>query len=173
MTVPQIARPHPVIMTPDEMRERERLLRGRYFLVRQGTLGEIMKCKRCGGKHAYLTLACIERPFSGITAGVYAYYRTQPALGMTGRSQLSHAEQERLAAMDRIFGKRPDLATSHSEMARKLNQEDGAGKEGDLNLGGVALGVLEPISPVKAQQLVDAINTRAQTKVLDITQLDR
>jgi hypothetical protein len=58
-TLPDFVRP------PDEAEERDRLLAQRYFLVRQGSLGEIFRCRECKGKHSYLTLRCVERPFSG------------------------------------------------------------------------------------------------------------
>lgn len=55
------------IITPVQEREIQRIARARWFLLRNdGGHGERLRCGRCGGRHAYFTLACIERPFHGL-----------------------------------------------------------------------------------------------------------
>lgn len=41
----------------------------RWFLIK---LDEQARCGNCGGKHGYVTLGCIERPWNGITDMTYA-----------------------------------------------------------------------------------------------------
>ena len=144
--------------TPQEVQERERILRGKFFLVQQsgGPMGEVMRCRRCGGKHRYLTLQCIEQPFSGITGGLYAYYYH---MGDSGAFALlppdKRAKYELLVRQ--FTGGTPDIATSHPELARKFNQQGNA-----LDLAGIALGILERVAPSEARRLVDRINMTAQ-----------
>lgn len=170
-----IQRVHPDIMTPDEMREYERVLKSRFFLVRQGALGERMICRRkdargtviggCGGTHTYITFMCIERPFSGLAPGLYARWRTSPALF---RNDLSPDEQSRLERLDRFFGPQKDFRTSHPRLAQSMSLDD---RDGDI--GKLAVGILEPITRQKAEQLVIAINRRAGRDALTIDTLDQ
>lgn len=176
MTQADYQRVVPHIMTPQEFRDREDILAHRYYIVRQGTIGEYMRCKGfadhagCGGVHNYLTLHCVERPFSSVTRGLYVWYRANPAAG-AGRSQLRPDEQRKLAELDRrIFGMRvpTSLSSTHPELARKL----AGGDQNSYDLGGIALGILEPISAAKAQRLVDMINMRAGRQIITLDTLD-
>lgn len=51
-------------LLPAERAVLDDLIRLRPFLVRNA-YG--FRCRRCGGRHTYLTLGCIDRPFSGWT----------------------------------------------------------------------------------------------------------
>ncbi len=142
--------------------EREKILAGKFFLVRiagNDSFGDPMVCvgadgvSGCGKKHKYLTLRCIEQPFSGLTGGLYAYWKT---VGDTGASELlSPAQKSRYDAISRLFGPQPDLATSHPRTSQLL----GTGPR-DIDAGALALGVLEPISRAKAIEYARAINMR-------------
>jgi hypothetical protein len=148
-TLPDFVRP------PAEAEERDRLLLERYFLVRQGSLGEIFRCGRCKGKHSYLSLMCVERPFSGIAQGLWAYYQTagRPA----AMARMTPAERKRVARVSRLFAATsglPDLATGHPLLARAQ-----AVAERDILLGGVPLGMLEEIPASLAQCYVTLINS--------------
>ena len=45
-----------------------RVLGQRWFLIRNDSVpGYYPHCERCGQVHTYLTLACVERPFNGLT----------------------------------------------------------------------------------------------------------
>ena len=161
-----VTRVAPGIWTPEEMRQWEAIRKGQYFLVRQGTLGEMMRCKRCGSKHTYLTWMCVERPFKGLTTGLYAYWRSQP--GGLHRGDLRPEEQRNLGVLDQIIGgQAADLASAHPRMAQALNTG-----QRNADIGGVALGALEPITTAKAQQLVDAVNMRAGRPILSMATLD-
>jgi hypothetical protein len=142
--------------SPEAQLERERILASRYFLVKIAGNGDVWRCKRCHAKHRYLTLGCVEQPFSGLTGGLWAYYRT---VGLHGAEAfMSPGERARYARMRELLGavgRAPDLATSHPQMARAI-----ATPEGDADIGAVALGLLEPIDRRKAQQLANAINAR-------------
>jgi hypothetical protein len=149
-TLPDFVRP------PDEAEERDRLLAQRYFLVRQGSLGEIFRCRECKGKHSYLTLRCVERPFSGIAQGLWAYYQTAGRPGALAR--MTPAERKRIAQVSRLFAVTsglPDLATGHPLLARAQ-----AVAERDILLGGLPLGMLEEIPASLAQRYVTRINSR-------------
>lgn len=162
--MPEIALPW-FLPSAETMAEQERLLAGRFFLVKIAGNGEVWRCRRCGGKHRYLTLMCVEQPFSGLTRGLYAYYRT---VGVHGAmNYLTPAERSRYAELARMFGPldTPDLATSHPLMARSM----GTG-ERDADLGALsftatepsstALGLVERISRDKAARLAARINSR-------------
>lgn len=142
-----------LIPSQEEITHRDRVLAATYFLVRQGTLGEIAKCKRCGGKHSYLTLMCIEQPFSGITQGIFMYVHVgRPKAERKELPVLERANYERVVkALDTL-----ELADSHPETAAKIRSAD----TDDVNHIAYALGVLEPITKQKAQQLVWRINAR-------------
>ena len=52
------------IFTPAELKERDRIIASRWFLV-QNERRE--RCKRCRSVHPYLTVFCIDRPFNGFS----------------------------------------------------------------------------------------------------------
>lgn len=146
----------PFIMSPDEAAERDRLLMGRFFLVRQGSLGEIFRCTRCNGKHGFLTLACIERPFSGVAEGLWGYLKVAGAPQAFAR--MTPDERLRLERVMRMFGaaaQQPDLSTSHPEWARSLGVA-----ERDIFRGAVPLGILDEIPASLAQRFQSRINAR-------------
>lgn len=148
--LPEFVRP------PAEAAERDRLLAGRYFLVRQGSLGEIFRCGQCNGKHPYFTLRCVERPFSGVAEGLWAYYQTAGTPQALAR--MTPAERRQFHQIMRLFGQStpsPDLATSHPETARAL-----AIPERDIFKGAHPMGVLEEIPQALAQRYVDLINMK-------------
>ena len=152
----------PNIALPDwlpshaERFEREQLLATKYFLVKiSGNHGyDLMRCKRCNGKHTYLSLMCEPQPFDGATRGVYAFYH---ALGLAGAmGYLTPAERERFERASKLFGPArglPALHTSHPRLAREIGTA-----EGDADVGSFPLGTLEPIPPTLAQRLLDRIN---------------
>lgn len=142
----------PWFARPDEELEAERaLLKSQYFLVRQGELGELYRCRRCNRKHTHLTLMCVERPFSGITGGIFGYCHA----GLATKAY-QHLPPEARARFDRLrglFG--PNLADEHPDLVKSL----GVGERDGLGLG-FMLGVLEPITKLQAQQRVWRINSR-------------
>lgn len=159
----QIALPW-FVPSPRAIKDRERLLAGQFFLVNiaRGAAGEIWRCRRCRGKHRYLTLMCVEQPFSGLTGGLYAYWHTVGAHG--AEAFLTTSERARLDAIAaQINPGRADLASSHPETARAI----GTG-ERDADVGALALGLLEPIKADKARDLVRRINMRAGGDVLTL-----
>lgn len=147
--------------------EQRRILEATYFLVKirgNGGIGEALVCDPrkggCGQKHDYITLRCVEQPFSGITGGLVAYYRAVGDNGLT--DALSPHERLRLDAIrsrlgeaGSLLGSLPDLRTHHPETARGM--QIGAR---DAQLAAVALGVLEPIPPSLARRYRDRINAR-------------
>lgn len=141
------------ILRPDQVAEHDRILAGKYFLVRMAGFGEIWRCKRCNGRHTYLTLNCIDQPFSGLTGGIFAYYKTA---GMAGALQyMDPAQRARYDKMAVLFDDVPDLSTSHPEWARKI-----ATPERDIDRGVIALGILTPINRKEALARARAINMR-------------
>jgi hypothetical protein len=142
------------VRTPAEAAERDRLLAGRFYLVRQGSLGEIFRCGRCKNRHTYLTLMCIEQPFSGITEGLWAYY--QAAGTPQAFLRMTPDEQRRVESVRRFLGPSaglPDLSAGHPQFARGLSVD-----ERDIEVGAVPMGVLEEIPASLAQRFVDRIN---------------
>jgi hypothetical protein len=143
------------ILTPAMAAQEQRELEEQYFLVRQGTLGEIFRCRRCKKKDKYMTLMCVERPYSGVAQGLFGYYER---FG-TPEAYKSMTPQEimRMTAVRRMLGLRdvPDVATSHPRFARSLGVS-----ERDLLAGAVALGIVVPIDKAKAQKLQNKINAR-------------
>lgn len=155
----------------DAMRaERRRLVAGRFFLVstRGGGLGERLRCRRCRGKHAYLTRYCLEQPFAGLLGSLWAYVHTA---SVVDRRDLDPGEAARLDAIRAVFrsghgaGPSADLIGSHPETARALRQSMGdraSGAHGqEIDVGAVAVGAIERIEKPDAQRLLDRINTRA------------
>lgn len=149
-----------VLRTPEQIAERERILASRYFLVRQGSLGEIFRCRECKQKHPYLTLRCVEQPFSGAEGGLLAYYKV---LGRPGAvQQMTPAERARLRQIGRIVdmvGTLPEIGAGHPDLARRAAYANALG-ERDALIGSVSLGILEPIPQALAQKLLDRINLR-------------
>ena len=168
--------PEPSVLLPwfypdaDTERERERILRGRYFLVKTQGLGLPWKCSPkkggCGGVHPYLTLRCVPRPFSGLTRGLFALWQSVANYGQ--EHHLSPANQSRFRDLGRIFDPvkgLPDLASAHPETARSLGAHPG-----DVDMGGysfvamdasnAALGVVEVLTPSEAQRWGRKINLR-------------
>lgn len=155
--------PRPWFLPSEETLEAQRrILSSQYFLVRiggNGGIGEALRCDPtkggCGAKHQYITLRCVEQPFSALTGGLYAYFR---AVGDNGLERaLTPSERERFEAIKRQvpFADLPDLATSHPEMARA-----GGLAPTDAQLSALALGVLEPIPPTLARRYAQRINDR-------------
>lgn len=149
-TLPAFVRP------PAEIAERDRLLASRYFLCRQGSLGEIFRCRRCNGRHQHLSLMCISRPFSGVAEGLWGYL--QAAGTPQAMARMTPAERATVERITRLFGSPApavDLATSHPEMARSIGVA-----ERDIFRGSVPLGILEEIPASLAQRYVTHINSR-------------
>lgn len=144
------------VITREQAAARDRVLAAQYYLVKQGSLGEIFRCGRCKGKHSRMTLMCVERPYSGLIEGLIAYYKV---LGTPqAYVRMSPAEQQRMDTLRKMLGPLesvPHLGLAHPELARGTQTSDR-----DIMIGSVALGILEPISAVKAQQLQDKINMR-------------
>jgi hypothetical protein len=150
----------PYLVSSETERERRRILTARFFLVRQGSLGEIFRCGLCNGKHTYLTLRCVEQPFSGLGGGLVAYYRVMGTPEALAR--MHPAERERFAEVARIFdpiSRATDLGARHPHLAATLGKAELLG-EHDAALGAIALGILEPIPQTLAQRLLDRINVR-------------
>jgi hypothetical protein len=140
----------------DTIQEQEKLLASTYFLVRQGgEFGERLRCVRCGGRHDYITLMCVEKPITGLANGLYAYYR---ALKEAVReADLTPQDAVRLQEITVVLRQMPDLSKVHPQMARQVVKDIGPS---DMQIGAVSLGVLEGISPTQARRLVDKINER-------------
>ena len=137
-------------------------MEGTYFLVRIGGnagIGDDLICdpKRggCGRKHQYISLRCVEQPFSGLTGGIYAYWR---AIGDNGLvKSLAAPELARYDAMTNALGGIPELASAHPELARTLTR---GLAPNDAQIGAIALGVLEPIPTTLARKYARRINDR-------------
>lgn len=153
------------IPSPEQEAERRRILASRFFLVKIGGNGDVWRCRNCKGKHRYLTLMCVEQPFSGLTRGLYAYYRT---VGIHGaESYLSQAEQRRYKRLKEAFGplNAPDVASSHPQMARSIGTAERDADVGAFTFvatvpSSTALGLVEPIDRDKAARLARRINMR-------------
>lgn len=145
----------PFIMSPQETAERDRLLAARFFLVRQGSLGEIFRCKRCNVKHAYMTLMCVERPFSGVAEGLWAYFQTMGT--PQAMASMTSGERRRVQHVKQLFGPAgaalPDLATLHPQFARGMRVS-----ERDVQSAAIPLGILEEVPNALAQRFQDRIN---------------
>lgn len=140
------------IIDPEIEIKRQELLSSQFFLLRQGEIGEVFRCKRCHAKHMYFTLMCVERPFDGLKEGLAAYFQHAGRNG--AEMYLSTIEYQRYEAIRDVLN-RPDLANSHPGMARAL----GTGAN-EYDIGAVSLGLLEPITKAKASALVWNINAR-------------
>lgn len=151
------------IPSPEALAAQRRIEAETFFLVRiagNDGIGEALRCDPrkggCGGKHKYITLRCVEQPFSGLTRGIYAYWRAVRDNGL--EKSLSPAQRMRYDAMtNTVVGGLPDLGSSHPDLARRLTTGLGSN---DAMLGAMALGVLDPIPPTYARKLADRINER-------------
>lgn len=147
----------------DVLAEQRRILESTYFLVSiRGTtspLGEWLRCDPkkggCGGKHEYITLRCVSQPFSGVTGGLFAYWRAVGDNGLV--KHLSPEERTRFDAIGNALGGIPDLAASHPDLARSLTR---GLAPSDAQIGAVALGILEPIPVSLARKYRDRIRAR-------------
>ncbi len=144
------------VITPEQIEAKKKVQESQFFLLRQGSMGEVFRCSRCKEKHKYFTLMCIDRPFDGLTEGLYAYWYH------TGKHNvenfLSDVELQRYYAIREVLnksGQYPDVATSHPRLAESLGTPIT-----DFDAGSVALGILEPITKQKAQALAWNINAR-------------
>lgn len=159
--------------------EIDRIDNATFFLVKIAGNGEVWRCRRCKAKHRYLTLMCVEQPFSGIRYGLQAYFKVAGAEDV--REMLSPLQRARLNKIEKQLHIEalPDLSASHPQLARKV-----ATAERDLDLGAftltgtsetpseLALGLLEPVSKATARQLVERINGRGLKPPLVVPGLD-
>jgi hypothetical protein len=106
-------------------------------------------------KHGYMTLMCVERPFSGIAEGLWAYFQTVGTPEALKR--MTPAEKRRLDQVTRYFAPPgdvlPDIATLHPRFARGMRVP-----ERDALTGAVPLGILDEIPASLAQRYVTRIN---------------
>lgn len=156
-----VAAPDPWLMpTPAMLRARDRQLAATFFLVRNdGDLGEKLRCKRCGGKHAYITSMCVEHPFDGLANGLFAFWHT---VGAHGGEQYLSAEGRRIYdAVQAKLG--PDFASSNPHLTGSLNIDPQ-----DVHFGAISLGTLEPISRADAQKRVWRINSLGRRPPLSL-----
>lgn len=144
------------LIDKDTLKEQQRILSSMYFLLRQGdAFGERLKCVKCGNRHDYITLNCVERPFVGLMGGLYAYYR---AIGDNALERsLTNERRSRLRGVRKIIRDMPDLSSVHPQLARQITLDTRAN---DLQMGAVALGMLEGIPPTLAHKLEERINAR-------------
>lgn len=139
----------------ETLEEQRKLLSSIYFLVKQGdTFGERLRCVRCNNRHDYITLNCVERPFSGITGGLFAYYNLIKNNGL--ERYMSPSERARYDGIISTL-KMEDLSKKHPQTARQLIATL---SPSDMSVGALSLGVLEGIANVHARKLVEKINDR-------------
>lgn len=139
--------------------ERDRIRGQSYFLLRiagNAGVGEVWRCKRCGGRHAYMTASCIERPFNGLDQVVHAVYQQAGDLAAV-QSVGPSARQTVKRAILREIADVPDLATMHPELARQQAAQRHL-TAFSIEIGGVKLGQVEEIPSTYAQRLLDKIN---------------
>lgn len=169
--------------SPFEVNLREAQLRQSFYLVRIGGndgTGEVWRCKGpdpknptgCGGKHPYLTLNCIEQPFSRATDGLYAYWYTVKEWGVDQMMRPGSPEWVRFQQLSQQFGfaGTPDIASSHPQLARSLTS-DLTRRDGIR--GSIGLGLLVEITPGEARMRRDAINARGCTPRFTLEGLER
>lgn len=150
----------PYVLTPEQDAERVKLLSSSFFLVKQGSLGEIFRCGLCQTKHAYLTLRCVEQPFSGLDGGLVAFYKVMGRPSV--QEQMRPDERARLRTVGRVFRPMldlPELGQRHPAMSGQMAKAADLGDR-DAMLASVALGILEPLSKEHAQRLLNRINLR-------------
>lgn len=156
-----------------EVDARDNSLRGKFFVVciaGNGGVGELWRCRRCRGRHRYMTASCIERPFNGLDGALYAIYQQAGDLAavraLGGRQLAADAAQLLVREVMRL----PDLATAHPDLARR--QSAGL-SQFDVSLGGISLGTVEEIPRTYAQRLLDRINqSRATVAKLTVEGLE-
>lgn len=54
----------PPMLSPEQKILMDKIAASRYFLIK---LHEDCICGKCGGKHGYVTVGCVEAPFNGLT----------------------------------------------------------------------------------------------------------
>lgn len=151
----EIARPW-FLPSQEVLDAQRQLLNNTYFLVKQGdAFGERLRCTRCGRRHDYITLMCVEQPFTGMTGGLYAYYRAITDNKL--ENDLNPQERSRFHQVTSALGGMQDISRMHPELARKITS--GLGPT-DMQLGAISYGVLEGIAAVHAAALVRKINDR-------------
>lgn len=127
-----------------------------YYLVKQGdTFGERLKCTNCQGRHDYITLKCINRPFTGLIGGLYAYYHLVKDNDLI--QDLNPGERAQYDMIVDSLQGIPNLANQHPEMARKMVSDLGPS---DLKAGALSMGILEGISTKEATILAEKINDK-------------
>lgn len=146
----------------DVVAERLRQMAAQFFLVRiagNDGLGELWRCRRCKGRHPYLTASCTERPFSGLDGALYAIYQQAGDLAaVRSLSPDQTARRDAAAVIAReVVSTLPDLATTHPDWARRRAQQTQLAQF-DLEVGGVIVGRAEQIPKTLAQRLLDRIN---------------
>ncbi len=152
---------------PDVMAERDAQQRGRFFLINiagNNGLGEMWRCKRCHGRHRYLTASCIERPFNGLDQVLYLMWQQAGDLAaVRSLSPNQRARRDAAAVIAReVVRDIPDLAAHHPEMARRQAAASGLARF-DLEVGGVLVGQAEMIPKTLAQRYLDKINANRPT----------
>lgn len=152
---------------PDVIDARLEALKRNFFLVRiagSDGLGELWRCRRCRGKHPYLSLNCVERPFSGLDQVLYVIWQQAGDLAAVKSVSPEQAARHNAgrAIARQVVDDIPDLATSHPEMARR-RALDGRMAAFDLDVGGLVVGRAEPIPPTLAQRYLDRINALRQS----------
>lgn len=144
---------------PAVIQERDNLHRNSFFLLRiagNDGVGEVWRCKRCRGRHSYMTASCIERPFNGLDQVVHALYQQAgdlaavESVGPNGRQTIKQALLREIADV-------PDLSTMHPHMARQQAAQTHL-TAFSIEIGGVPLGRVEEIPRTFAQRLLDKIN---------------
>jgi len=143
--------------------ERDRMARNSYFLLRiagNDGVGEVWRCKRCKGRHSYMTASCLERPFNGLDQIVHALYQQAGDLAAV-KSAGPTRRQSIKAAILRQVADVPDLGTMHPETARQ-KAATGQLAAFEIEIGGVRLGRVEEIPKSLAQRLLDRINGSRQ-----------
>ncbi|HEY1292940.1 MAG TPA: hypothetical protein VGJ60_07675 [Chloroflexota bacterium] len=136
----------PDLLLPEHLTAYRRLRDSQYFLVRNrdGMTGERYRCSvpelhNCNGLHEYLTYMGVYRPFRGLEGALWGYAQVR------GDSTLRH----------RLLDWAPHLAAGHPLTAQALRPN-----EPGVDIIAIAIGVLEPISKARAEQLMAEINSR-------------
>jgi hypothetical protein len=106
-------------LTPAERRALDAVIALRPYLV---TNAQRARCRRCGVVHAYLTLGCIERPFTGWTE-VFALVREQNVVLRLGDlvpidRETARALIERIRARGFVIPDLPDPAAIEQTLRR-------------------------------------------------------
>lgn len=146
-----------------EVEARDATLRGKFFVVNiagNNGVGELWKCRRCKGRHRYMTASCIERPFNGLDGALYAIYQQAGDLAAVRSLDGRSGAADTARVLVREVMKMPDLATSHPETARRLGTDL---SRFDVSMGGINLGTVEEIPVTLAQRLLDRINQSRAT----------